>query len=79
MITIEQATEKSGEFYRHRIFYHTYLKTADGVSPVRCRRNGVTKTWKRDKKRFEIPVKAGLKSFFYITQDNAQEWSVTPP
>lgn len=78
MITIEQATEMSGEFYRHRVFYHAYLKMADKKSPVRCRRNGATKTWKRDKKRFEIPVKAGLKSYFYITQDNAQEWGITP-
>ncbi len=78
MITIEQATEKSGEFYRHRVFYHTFLKMADGKTPLKCKRNGFTKTWKRDKKRFKIPVKIGLKSYFYITQDNVHEWSVTP-
>jgi hypothetical protein len=27
------------------------------------RRNGMTKTWKRDPQRYEIPVKAGLKSY----------------
>jgi hypothetical protein len=31
------------------------------------RRNGMTKTWKRDPKRYEIPVKAGLKSYGTIT------------
>lgn len=77
MITFEQATEKSGDFYRHRMFYHSFLKMADGKSPVRCRRNGMTKTWKRNKKRFQIPVKAGLKDCFYITEENAHEWNIT--
>lgn len=78
MITIEQATEKFGEHYRHRMFHHTFLKMADKKTPVRCRRNGTTKTWKRDKNRFEIPVKIGLKGFSYITNENAHEWRITP-
>ena len=35
----------------------------------KLRRNGATKTWKRDSNRFRIPVKAGLRSHTYLTQD----------
>jgi hypothetical protein len=76
MITIEQATEKSGDFYRHRAFYHNVLKMADGKSAVRCRRNGSTKVWKTND-NFSIPVKAGLNNCFYINKDNAAEWNIT--
>ena len=34
------------------------------------RRNGATKTWKTRPSDFRIPVKAGLKSYGYIDQDN---------
>jgi hypothetical protein len=37
---------------------HT-LHNADGT-PVRYRRNGMTKTWKRRPERFAIPAKFGL-------------------
>ena len=33
------------------------------------RRNGRTKTWKTDKKRFRIPVKAGLKAYSAIDEN----------
>ena len=36
----------------------------------RARRNGKTKTWVREPGRFEIPVKAGLKAYGRITQDD---------
>lgn len=29
----------------------------------KLRRNGKTRTWKRDPKRFEVPVKAGLRAY----------------
>jgi hypothetical protein len=32
------------------------------------RRNGQTQTWKRDARRFRIPVKAGLKACYAITE-----------
>lgn len=35
----------------------------------KLRRNGATKTWKRDPDRFQIPVKAGLRSCAYLTND----------
>ena len=36
----------------------------------RLRRNGATKTWKRDAARFEIPVKAGLRACARLTPDS---------
>ena len=36
----------------------------------RCRRNGVTKTWKRDPFRFRIPIKCGLYVYDEITNDS---------
>jgi len=50
-------------------------KNADGT-PVRWRRNGKTKTWKRKPEAFQIPVKHGLYDYGYITQDNANEFTV---
>jgi hypothetical protein len=35
----------------------------------RLRRNGCTKTWKRDLNRFRIPVKAGLYVYSAVTND----------
>jgi hypothetical protein len=33
------------------------------------RRNGKTKTWKRDPDRFRIPVKYGMRGYGYITYE----------
>jgi hypothetical protein len=54
-------------------FWHVSLTNADGT-PVRCRANGALKTWKRDPDRFQLPVKYGFKSCFYLTPRNAHEW-----
>lgn len=35
------------------------------------RRNGRTKTWVRSPHRFEVPLKWGLKTFAYLTEDTA--------
>lgn len=56
-------------------FYHKTLKKRDGT-PVTARRNGQTKTWKRDPTAFEIPIKVGLRGFGYINATNAHEWIV---
>jgi len=80
MITYEQAMTANH-------FEHVTLKNADGT-PVRARRNGRTKTWKRSPFEFRIPVKYGLKQCFYIKWNpriaselppvgNANEWNVS--
>jgi hypothetical protein len=37
---------------------------------IRYRRNGVTKLWKTEPERFRIPVKYGMKTCDYITNEN---------
>lgn len=54
-------------------FWHRYLRNADG-SPVRCRKNGQMKTWKRDPAAFRQPVKYGLKQCFYLDPNTVNEW-----
>ena len=36
----------------------------------KCRRNGRTKTWAREPKRFRIPIKAGFKTHGYVTENS---------
>ena len=57
-------------------FEHKTLTNADG-SRLRTRRNGKTRTWKRDLDRFEIPVKYGLYEYYIIDNTNHDEWVVT--
>ncbi len=60
-----------------RVFYHTYLKNADG-SALRCRANGRCKVWKTRPLDYRLPVKYGLRTCFYLTPGNAQDWEVDP-
>lgn len=39
--------------------------------PARWRANGKCKTWKRNPERFQLPIKYGLYSYGYITEENA--------
>jgi hypothetical protein len=55
-------------------FHHASAKNADGT-PLRARRNGKTKTWKTRPGHFKIPVKSGLYWYFYITHEDAADWS----
>lgn len=57
-----------------RNFVHATLKGAD-KQPVRCRATGKCQTWKTWPDEFKLPVKYGLRNSFYITQDNAKDWS----
>jgi len=63
-----------GARYRNE-FHHVSAKNADGT-PLRCRVNGKCKTWKTRPTEFRLPVKYGLRTCFYITEDNAHEWEV---
>ena len=65
MITINQAKDlKHGD-----MLYHVTNKNADG-SPQRWRVNGKVKRWKRTPDRIEIPLKHGLYSYDYLTEDD---------
>jgi len=50
--------------------YHISNRNADG-SPQRWRVNGKVKTWKRSPERFKVPIKHGLWSYDYLTEDTA--------
>lgn len=41
-----------------------------------CRRSGKTQIWKTRPNDFKVPVKYGLYESFYITQDNADQFTV---
>lgn len=58
--------------YSNNIFIH--IPTGKTV-----RRNGATKTWKRDENRFCMPIKHGLYAYGYITNENAGEFELKYP
>jgi len=61
---------------RHGDHFHSHtMKNADGT-PLRVRISGKCKVWKRDKERFRLPIKYGLRESSYIDEDNYTEWFV---
>jgi hypothetical protein len=58
--------------------FHLTARNADGTA-LRARVNGAVKLWKRDPSRFSIPMKHGLRSHFYLTPENLDEWRLTDP
>lgn len=71
MVTLEQIQS----LHHGQILEHVTLKNADNT-PLRARKNGNVKTWKTRPGEFMAPFKHGLKQCFYITQDNAGQWSI---
>ena len=65
MITLDQAKE----LYIGQIVYHVNNRNADGT-PQRWKINGKVKTWKRTPSRVSIPIKHGLYSYDYITEND---------
>lgn len=57
--------------YRTTLLHKTE-RTASG--PLRCRINGKPRLWKRQPDYFELPVKHGLRTCFYITPSNLDDW-----
>jgi hypothetical protein len=41
---------------------------------TRVRANGKCQTWKRDEKRFRLPIKYGMWEYYEINQDNAGDF-----
>ena len=67
MVTKEQAIIA-------RMFHHVRLLNADGT-PVQVRANGACKTWVTRPSDFRLPVKHGLYDCFYLTPNNAHDWT----
>lgn len=71
MITKEQALTVS-EFHYNGCTKETGPRGGLTYQIERWRRNGRTKTWKRSPNRFSVPIKYGLYSYEYLTDENAQ-------
>lgn len=57
------------------IIHHMSAKNADGTS-LRGKVNGMVKLWKRYPLKFRLPMKYGIRTYFYITEDNAKDWYI---
>ena len=64
-ITLEQAKSLA---YRQTLYHDTH-RNADGTAQ-RWRVNGKVKTWKTRPNDIQIPLKHGLYSYGYLTQDD---------
>ncbi|MFA7254455.1 MAG: hypothetical protein WC107_07975 [Patescibacteria group bacterium] len=45
--------------------------------PLNWRANGKLKTWKRNPERFQLPIKHGLRTYTYLTNENAHLFEVS--
>ncbi len=70
-ITLQIATQAG---YRQEL-HHKTLKNTDGT-PKKCRVNGRCKTWKTRPGKFRLPVKQYPNTYFYITEDNGDDWGL---
>lgn len=71
------AATTASHFYHRTERYKSRRKNQPGA-PYEARRNGRTQTWKTRPGEFRIPVKIGFKSYGYIDQSNADQWSTVP-
>ena len=65
VITLEQAKKLEID----TIIYHISNKNADGTRQ-RWKVNGKVKLWGRNPNRIRVPIKHGLYSYDYLTEDN---------
>lgn len=66
-ITLDEAKQLK---YRDEL----YLRDMGKLS--KCRVNGQVKTWKRSPKKVQVPLKAGLYEFGYLTENNLERFSL---
>ena len=60
------------------VVYQVDAHNADG-SARRWRVNGQVKTWKRNPERVKIPIKHGMFSHDYITENNLEAVELSDP
>jgi hypothetical protein len=65
-----EAFEAALDSGRLETLLQTILGTRGEPRWYRCRRNGRTRTWKRDTTRFAIPIKFRLKNCDLITSED---------
>jgi hypothetical protein len=71
MITKEQLLAKNG----NGILYSETLKDHNGGRRI-AKLNGKLQTFKRRPDRFIQPLKIGLRTFLYCTDEDAADWSI---
>lgn len=72
MITKEQALTANDFHENHSAIIKVGPRDSQTLPKIYSwRRNGKTKTWKRDPDCFKVPIKYGLRSYDYLTQENA--------
>jgi len=64
-ITLDQAKS----LYSGQVVYHSINKNKDGTKQ-KWKINGQVKTWKRNPLKVKIPVKYGLYTYDYITEND---------
>lgn len=72
---MEVTADNLKNLHHGTILEHKTLKNKDGT-PKRCRVNGNLKTWVTRPNEFAMPVKAGLYTFFFLTEKNSHEWTL---
>lgn len=58
------------------ILYHLWGRNADGTAQ-RWRVNGKVKTWKRNPLKVQVPLKHGMYSYDYLTENTLHTLSLT--
>ena len=58
--------------------YHRTSRNSDGTA-LRARTNGRCKVWVTRPDEFKLPMKHGMYDVFYITEWNANQWSLVEP
>jgi hypothetical protein len=72
MMTKAQLIEMDG----HGILYSTTMKDSRG-QPRIAKLNSKVQTWKRSPHKFIQSLKLGLRTYIHVTDENADEWSIT--
>lgn len=76
---VRHLTLNQAKHLKHKqILYHLRNRNADGTAQ-RWRVNGKVKTWKRSPWKVQVPVKFGMYSFDYITENDLHLVSLTEP
>lgn len=68
MVTKEQALTETN--------FTQLVQVHNAIKIMKWRANGKCKTWKRNPERFQLPIKYGIYTYGYITEDNAHLFEV---
>jgi hypothetical protein len=74
MTVTKEMAMAAGDSWSRVVFHYAPACSLERVE--RWRTNGKCQTWKRDTKRFRLPVKFGLYGYSAITDLNADEFHI---